>query len=287
MTNPYRQFVETIIDAERTASKLPLGGLEAPPRPVPPADAPTALMFSPHPDDECIVGTLPLRLMRECGVRAVNVAVTLGSRKDRRGERRIELRNACSFLGFELVDLCEEGLEHVNEAGRNNEPSAWAGKVARVQAVLEQWRPQAVFMPHREDWNSTHEGTHWLVADALERMPNAFECTIVETEFWHPIRNPNLMIEVAPDLVAELVGATTFHVGEVRRNPYHLSLPAWMRDNVRRGAEIVGGQGGDAPAFEFATLYQVSLWRNGERRPAEPPLRIVGARDRPQLPHLC
>lgn len=284
MTNPYLQYVEALINAERKASELPLGAFAVPPRPSPPADAPTALMFSPHPDDECIVGTLPLRLMRECGVRTVNVAVTLGSRKDRRAERRNELRNACSFLGFELVDLCEEGLEHVNEAGRTNDPSAWADKVARVQAVLEQWRPRAVFMPHREDWNSTHEGTHWLVMDALAQMSKAFECTIVETEFWHPIRNPNLMIEAAPERVAEQVAATTFHVGEVRRNPYHLSLPAWMRDNVRRGAEIVGGQGGDAPAFEFAILYRTSVWQGGEQHPPDPPRRVVGANDCPQLP---
>ncbi len=286
MTNPYLQFVETLIRAEREASELPLGTLAPPARPAPPADAPVALMFSPHPDDECIVGTLPLRLMRECGVRTVNVAVTLGSRKDRRAARLAELRNACSFLGVELVNLCAEGLEHVNETGRTNEPSAWADKVALVQSVLEQWRPRAVFMPHREDWNSTHEGTHCLVMDALTRMPDSFECATVETEFWHPIRHPNLMIEVAPDLVAEQVAATTFHVGEVRRNPYHLSLPAWMRDNVRRGAEIVGGQGGDAPEFEFAILYRYSLWSGGEQHPAEPPTRIVGANDRPEFPAL-
>jgi len=29
--------------------------------------------------------------------------------------------------------------------------------------------------------------------------------------------------------------------GEVRRNPYHARLPAWMMDNVRRGAELWAG----------------------------------------------
>ena len=36
-----------------------------------------------------------------------------------------------------------------------------------------------------------------------------------------------------------------------------------MIDNVRRGAELVGGQGGDAPNFTYATLYRQRLWSNG------------------------
>jgi hypothetical protein len=55
----------------------------------------------------------------------------------------------------------------------------------------------------------------------------------------------------------------SFHVEEVKRNPYHLRLPAWLMDNVRRGAELVGGQGGAAPDFIFATLYRASQWKNG------------------------
>jgi hypothetical protein len=57
--------------------------------------------------------------------------------------------------------------------------------------------------------------------------------------------------------------ATSFHVGEVRRNPYHVLLPSWMEDNVRRGAELVGGQGQGAPDFIFATVYRLRRWENG------------------------
>ena len=66
-----------------------------------------------------------------------------------------------------------------------------------------------------------------------------------------------------------MIAATTFHVGEVKRSPYHLVLPAWMMDNVRRGCELVGGQGGAAPQFTFAALYWLRKWRqdvaSGER----------------------
>ena len=61
----------------------------------------------------------------------------------------------------------------------------------------------------------------------------------------------------------DLITALSFHVGEVKRNPYHLRMPAWLMDNVRRGGELVGGQGGAAPDFLFGTLYRLRRWRNG------------------------
>jgi hypothetical protein len=50
----------------------------------------------------------------------------------------------------------------------------------------------------------------------------------------------------------------------VRRNPYHLLLAPWMQDNVRRGGELVGGQGGAAPDFVFCTLYCLRRWAGGQ-----------------------
>ena len=75
--------------------------------------------------------------------------------------------------------------------------------------------------------------------------------------------SPNLTVESSPDDVAEMMTALSFHVGEVERNPYHLLLPAWLQDNVRRGGELVGGQGGAAPDFSFCTLYRLREWRDG------------------------
>jgi hypothetical protein len=74
---------------------------------------------------------------------------------------------------------------------------------------------------------------------------------------------PNLMVESSGKDLVDLITALSFHIGEVRRNPYHVRMPAWMTDNVRRGGELVGGQGGAAPNFAFATLYRLRQWRNG------------------------
>jgi hypothetical protein len=120
-----------------------------------------------------------------------------------------------------------------------------------------------VFFPHDTDWNSTHVGTHYLVVDALERQRPGFLCHAFETEFWGAMATPNLMVESSVDDLGDMMTALSFHVGEVQRNPYHLLVPAWMQDNVRRGGELVGGQGGAAPDFAFCTLYRLQRWADG------------------------
>jgi hypothetical protein len=117
--------------------------------------------------------------------------------------------------------------------------------------------------------------------DALARQSADFACQVIETEYWAAMSTPNLMVESSVDDVADLVAATAFHAGEVERNPYHLGLPAWMQDNVRRGGEIVGGQGGAAPDFTFATLYRARRWQGGKLQPAWEGGRVLTAKEDP------
>ena len=175
-------------------------------------------------------------------------------------ERLAELRRACDYLGFGLVQTGERGLEKINLTTRKQSPAAWEEAVKVIIGIMEQHQPRVIVMPHAKDGNSTHIGSHLLVNDALKRLDSAFCCWVCETEFWTPLPNPNLMLESSVADVADLVAAISFHAGEVQRNPYHLRLPAWMQDNVRRGGELVGGQGVAAPTFVFATLYRLRKW---------------------------
>lgn len=87
------------------------------------------------------------------------------------------------------------------------------------------------------------------------------------------------MLEIDADDLGDLVAALSFHAGEVRRNPYHLTLPAQPIDNVRRGAELVLGQGHAAPAFRFASLYRLRRWHAGRFVPALAGGRAVSCTD--------
>jgi N-acetylglucosamine malate deacetylase 1 len=274
--NPYQKFVSAFVQLAAEGKSLPLGTV--PPQKIvpPPPGAPVVLIFSPHPDDECIIGGLALRLMREAAMRVVNVAVTLGSNQERRAPRLAELKNACNWIGFELE---ETGLEKISPATRANEVATWNTAVRKIADVLKKYQPRAILFPHEHDWNSTHIGTHFLVMDALKSLPLEFATTLIETEFWGQMASPNLMVALSAGDVADLLVALSYHVGEVQRNPYHVRLPAWFQDNVRRGAEVVGGQGGHAPDFNFATLYRMSHWDHGEIRQSFADGKLLSAKD--------
>jgi LmbE family N-acetylglucosaminyl deacetylase len=204
----------------------------------------------------------------------------LGRKPSLRARRRRELKASCEALGFNwIVVKPRGGFDHVTLDNRENRPEEWADKVHVLSEVLEQEKPDAVFAPHAEDCNSTHIGTHFLVADAvgdyLERTgsgPLAF----FETEFWHQIASPNLMVGVSPKDEAILIMATAEHGGEVRRNPYHLRHPGRMIENVRRGAEVVGGQGAAAPDFPFAEIYRLVFMAGKNWIAPRPGGRVIG-----------
>jgi LmbE family N-acetylglucosaminyl deacetylase len=283
--NPYETFVTEFARVVDKNRNLPLGGLPMPPKRKVPPDTPKALIFSPHPDDEVIIGGLPLRLLRENGFNVINVAVTQGSNKARQAERWKELSACCEYIGFGLMRTSESGLEGVNLKAREQKPNEWERSVGRISEILREHKPKVIFFPHDQDWNVTHIGTHKLVVDALMRLGedaspyHDFSCTTIETEFWGAMDDPNLMVESSVRDVADLIAALSFHVGEVRRNPYHLRMPAWLMDNVRRGGELVGGQGAAAPDFTFATLYRLRRWEHGRFVPVLDKGHFVSAKE--------
>ncbi len=255
MTQPYADFVREFEALLERGESLPRGGLKPAPLPAPKPDAPLVLILAPHPDDECIVGALPLRLQREAGWRVAAAPVTLGSRPDRRSARLAEFQGACAYLGWEGLTV----------GGRE------------LGELLRRERPSLVLFPHAEDANSTHRRVHALALDALRSVGSGFRCAVAETEYWSTLADPNLMVETPAAAAGELVAALSFHGGEIERSPYHVLLPCWLADGARRGAELVGAQGASAPAFRFASLYRLSAWNGAALERAPGPGRIAPA----------
>jgi len=257
VSQPYADFVREFEALLERAARLPRGGLAPAPRPAPNPGAPLALILAPHPDDECIVGALPLRLQRESGWRVAVAPVTLGSRPERREARLSEFRGACAFLGWDALTVADTGLSE----------------------LLRRERPRLMLIPHAEDANSTHRRVRVIAVDALLAAGPDLRCAVAETEYWATMPDPNLMVEAPAEAAGDLVAALSFHKGEIERNPYHVLLPCWLADGARRGAELVGGQGAAAPAFRLAALYRLSMWTGSALERAAGPGRVAAAGD--------
>src|ERR1700760_2192717 len=112
--NPYHQMVAEYARIARDGKTYPLANFPKLARPHIAKDAPKVLIFSPHPDDEVIIGGIALRLLREAKWNVINIAVTQGSSKPRQAERLGELKACCDCIGFGLQTTIPGGLEKVN-----------------------------------------------------------------------------------------------------------------------------------------------------------------------------
>ncbi len=279
----WTDYVQQTVRLMEAGRSIPLGPTEPPcefPAPSQPSRSPMKILIAaPHPDDEALIGALALRLRLEAGAKVVKCAITLGSNLQERQRRALEARCACRVLGFRLVIPEEEGFSSVNLQNRQEHLEEWAAKVQALKEIFDREKPEMVFAPHQEDFNTTHIGTHFLVVEALGKHLEASgrgPIPLLETEFWHQHSAPNLMVGVAPEIVAIQMMATAEHGGEVSRNPYHLRLPARMVDNVRRGSEVVGGQGAPAEPLVFAELYRVTFMKGEEHVMPRPGGRTLG-----------
>src|SRR5881394_3959810 len=144
--NPYQTFASAFAHLITDGKSLPLGDIPPHSHQVKlPSNAPVALIFSPHPDDECIIGGLALRLLREAKMRVINVAVTHGSNKERQGPRLLELKNACDWIGFDLEQTASNGLDKINAKTRTSDPAHWNVAVKIIAASLAKNKPRAIF----------------------------------------------------------------------------------------------------------------------------------------------
>jgi N-acetylglucosamine malate deacetylase 1 len=265
--NPFNEFIRKTVENLASARAIQLGSCEFPEAKSPKPNAPIGMIFAPHPDDECISGGLPLRLYREAGFRIINVPITFGSDLARRDGRRKELENACLYLGFEIEFPVPEGFKNISPNAREDDPENWNFAVNRIVELITKHKPRVIFFPHRHDRHPTHCGTNLLVLDALKKMSEDFSCITVENEFWQAMETPNCLVELSEQIVSDLICALSLHVGEVERNPYHVTFPSWLIDNVRRGSEVVGKAGSSSQDFTFGVLHKISLFKNGELSP--------------------
>ncbi len=145
----------------------------------------SAMVFSPHPDDETLGCGATLAHKTELGAEVTLVVMTDGARSHARfvGEqamrdtRAAEARRAASQLGIAGDSVVLLGfrdgtlLDHRCEA------------VQEVRRLLERHRPEQVFIPHRLELPQDHAATRAVVIDALRAGRRG--ATVLEYPVWY------------------------------------------------------------------------------------------------------
>lgn len=196
------------------------------------------LIVAPHPDDECLMAALALRAQEELGSQVFVYAYSFGSLEARREARKRELKNACQVLGFQLVDANS------------------------VEVSLNEIQPDCVIYPTEADVHATHVRCSKDTQEAMRRYEASAKTPIlrIETEFWGINVDSNLLIEVPLKQAKKIYEALKCHQGEINRNPYHLRLPAYWSDQVRRGSERKA-LGQVAASIVFGQCYSACITR--------------------------
>lgn len=226
------------------------------------APRPTALLLSPHPDDELLGCPAHLLALRDAGWRIVNLPLSMGSNESRRSRRRRELELACRRAGFELMAGSEQlGMPSTRSAAGDG--AALDRAVQRVCALAGELDATLLVAPSPHDDHPAHEWTGRL---ALASLRAGAAERLWLWGLWADVALPNSLCVFDAGRLEEIEQALAAHAGELSRNDFSRLL----RGRAQAGAvllpERILGYGSEGlPAGALAEgICEVYLGGGGE-----------------------
>ena len=220
------------------------------------AERPTALLLSPHPDDELLGCPAHLFALRDAGWRIVDVALTLGSDEAHRGRRRAELQEACSRAGFELVVPDTELL---------------GGGVQEMCALATGYSARVLVAPSPHDDHPVHAraGRLAIAAARAGAAPLLWLWAL-----WADLGLPTSLCVFDAQRLAQIEHALAGHTGELGRNDYRRLLRARAEAGAILLPERVFGYGspGIPPATFAEAVCVIAIGAAGELLLSQPSL---------------
>lgn len=131
----------------------------------------SALVFAPHPDDEVLGCGGVLAIKAQAGMRVKVVVMTDGrtshgkhiDASELAAIRRAEAEEAGQILGvssgYEFLEIEDHRLARHRESA-----------LSRVVDIIQEFRPEEIFVPHRRDLISDHVETSRIVRRAVEQV---------------------------------------------------------------------------------------------------------------------
>ncbi len=144
----------------------------------------SAVVFAPHQDDETLGCGGTIILKRRAGTPVGIVFMTDGSTSHRRFVKSDELTRLRNAEALEAAKVLEVDPEHMHFL---NFPDSQLGQmhdeaVTKVLSILNQTRPDEVFVPYRADGTPDHEATYRIVVEAVYK--SGLPLTVWEYPVW-------------------------------------------------------------------------------------------------------
>ncbi len=177
-----------------------------------PCDFTKVLVFSPHPDDDCIGlgGTLNKISKKEVTI----VYMTDGSMghpsirgKELQKIREKEAYEATEILGIkDLIFLNEE--DYALKISKNI--------VEKTATIIVNKKPEFLFLPFFFDYHKDHKATVEIIGAAIKKLKLEPQCWFYET--WQPLI-PNKIIDIS-DTINKKIAAIKAHKSQVESVDY-------------------------------------------------------------------
>jgi N-acetylglucosamine malate deacetylase 1 len=167
----------------------------------------SAMIFSPHQDDETFGCGGIIALKREQNIPVVVVFITDGqgggvvdadSSMTIVEIRKQEALTALEILGVEpseiyFLEKPDGTLPYLASQDRQQ-------TVEQIVALLEKYQPEEVYVPHRKDCHRDHEATYTLVKEAVEKVGNQVD--FLQYPIWLLWRAPLFVLIRLQDIKA-------------------------------------------------------------------------------------
>ncbi|OGG44257.1 MAG: LmbE-like protein [Candidatus Handelsmanbacteria bacterium RIFCSPLOWO2_12_FULL_64_10] len=166
----------------------------------------SAVVFSPHPDDETLGCGGTIIQKRRAGAAVKIVFMTDGGRSHRHlisGDELRSIRASEALAASRTLGVAEDGVTFLGfEDGRLSERQGQA--IPRVAEVLRRERPDEVFVPYHRESPPDHFATHRIVLSALRACGRGVAVYEYPIWFWGhwpwvsaPARGPGGMANVS------------------------------------------------------------------------------------------
>ncbi|MBR8838139.1 MAG: PIG-L family deacetylase [Stigonema ocellatum SAG 48.90 = DSM 106950] len=130
----------------------------------------SAMVFSPHQDDETFGCGGMIALKREHGIRVVVVFLTDGQGSNATDPQIVEIRKkealeALKILGVEPAEI--HFLEKPDGTLKDLPATQRQQTIEQLAELIKFYKPEEVYVPHRKDCHKDHEATYELVKEAI------------------------------------------------------------------------------------------------------------------------